>query len=260
MDIIQEVKENLRPDEIELVNEILGSDQKCLCRAIAQVAIDRSTFLGNHFPTPDNNLTSENNSMRHDKNNNVFDWYVVLNVGVIAFTQDIPEECHYIKLIDMEKGKVVLSHKLARNTIFQRRRRFITTFETEFGTLCLNFVDDDEADVFMRELNKFSSYHECNSWPSNNVKCLSLDDSKRTNLRVKHERKSKTTTSSKDMDGDINKKNNKKQSLAGKFKQLFSIRGSIDNLSKKKVSKEYFKNKLIAFVTLWVAVNNKIQT
>ena len=240
----QDNKENLQPHEIALVNEIIGPNQKSLCRAIAQVAIDRSTFLGTNFPKPDDNLSSEKISKSHDRNNNDFNWHIVLNVGVIVFCEDLHQHEHFINLINMEKGKIILPQKIERGTTFQRRRRFITIFETQFGTVCLNFVDDDEADVFMKELYKFYPDNRCVSNASNIAMEKNSGDSDISNHLRKHKDNSKDTIICDNLNVESLRKSDKKQSLAGKFKQLFSIRGSLSNLSKKEVSKEYFKNKI----------------
>ena len=240
----QDNKDNLQPHEIALVNEIIGPYQKSLCRAIAQVAIDRSTFLGTNFPRPDDDLSSEKISKSHDRNNNDFNWHIVLNVGVIVFCEDLHQHEHFINLINMERGKIILQQKIEQGTTFQRRRRFITIFETQFGTVCLNFVDDDEADVFMKELYKYYPDNRCVSNASNIVKEKNLDDSDLSNHLRKHKDNNEETIICDNLNVESLRKSDKKQSLAGKFKQLFSIRGSLSNLSKKEVSKEYFKNKI----------------
>ena len=237
-------KENLQPHEIALVNEIIGPNQKCLCRAIAQVAIDRSTFLGTNFPKPNDDLSSAKVSKSHDRNNNDFNWHIVLNVGVIVFCEDLHQHEHFINLIDMEKGKIILPQKIERGTMFQRRRRFITIFETQFGTVCLNFVDDDEADAFMKELYKFYTDYRCESNASNTFDGKDSGGSDLSNHLRKYKDNNKETVTCDNLNVESSRKRDKKQSLAGKFKQLFSIRGSLSNLSKKEVSTEYFKNKI----------------
>lgn len=245
MDMNPEITGNLQPNELTLVNELVGPDQQCLSRAIAQVAIDRSTFLGNRFSKPNNDLSSEKTTSAHDKNNNVFHWHIVLNVGVIVFTKDLQQEKYYIRLINMVKGKVILSQEIESGTILRRKRRFITIFETQFGTVCLNFVDDNEADIFMNEIYKFSPNIDSINRPiGDGVKQRSSDDSNKPTLRLKNETESKQDTICNEDQSESNGKVEKKQSLAGKFKSLFNIRGSFDNRSKKKVSKEYFQDKI----------------
>ena len=240
-----ELTENLQPNELALVNELVGPDQQCLCRAIAQVAIDRSTFLGNRFSKAANDISSEKTTSAHDKNNNVFHWHIVLNVGVIVFTKDRQQEKYYIRLVSMVKGKVILSQEIEKGTIFRRKRRFITIFETQFGTVCLNFVDNDEADIFMKEIYKFTpNIDSINHTTADGIKQRNSDDSNKPTLRLKNGTEPKQNTISNEEPSDSSSKVDKKQSLADKFKSLFNIRGSYDNRSKKKVSKEYFQDKI----------------
>ena len=48
----------------------------------------------------------------------------------------------------MDKERVVIEYQIKSHVVFERRRRYIVLFETELGMVCLNFVDNDEADVF----------------------------------------------------------------------------------------------------------------
>ena len=210
-----------------------------------QVAIDRSTFLGNRFSKSVNELSSEKTTSAHDKNNNVFHWHIILNVGVVVFTKDLQQEKFDIRLVNMVKGKVILSQEIEKDTIFRRKRRFITIFETQFGTVCLNFVDNDEADVFMNEIYKFSpNIDSINRTTEDGVKQRNSDDSNKPTLRLKNEIESKQNTICTDGPSDSSGKGGKKPSLADKFKSLFNISRSFDNRSKKKISKEYFQDKI----------------
>ena len=145
--------DNLEPEQIKLVEALVGGNRMCLCRAISQVSISRTSFLGNNFPEmkEPNLLTSTFKSHRETS----FNWHVLLRVGVVTFTRSRKRRKYYIQAIDMDKERVVIEYQIKSHVVFERRRRFIVLFETELGMVCLNFVDNDEADYFFCILSSF---------------------------------------------------------------------------------------------------------
>ena len=146
--------ENLTLEELSLVNALLKSEnRRCLSIAIAQVAVSRQEAVNNAQET------IENSRFLSEKHISVHEWQILLKVGVIAFTEDRETKHFYLQAIDMDQGLVKLDHLIKPHVIFQRRRCFMTTFETALGIICLNFVDDEEADHFSDALNAFMSRH-----------------------------------------------------------------------------------------------------
>lgn len=252
---------NLLPAEINLVTDLIGEERRCLSSAIAQVAIDRSSFLGNNFPVINHSARKTSNLIAQRKTS--FKWQIILRLGVIAFTHDLERKKYYIQAIDMDNGLVILNHIIENHVVFQRKRRFIVTFETEIGTICLNFVDDDEADHFARVLHTFMSNNNDTSKPKEIKKSfdshgvdnalqsnkVTQDLSQNQNISKEMELRNGNPNCSgkhdKPITEDIVDMRSKKHStLANKLKDWFSIRGSSENLFKKTFSKHEFKEKI----------------
>ena len=253
--------DNLLPAEINLVTNLIGKERRCLCRAIAQVAIDRSSFLGNNFPLINHSAGKTSNFIAQSKTS--FKWQIILKLGVIAFTHDLEQKKYYIQAIDMDSGLVILNHIIETHVVFQRRRRFIVIFETEIGTICLNFVDDDEADhfagvlhTFMSKYNptskpdeikkSFDSHDSDNAFPFNKV---TQDQSQNQNISKEMEHQNGIPNCSSKHDKQITEdivdmRTKKHSTLANKLKDWFSIRGSSENLFKKSFSKQEFREKI----------------
>ena len=146
-------KDNLNEKEMDLIDKVLGNKYCCLCRGIGQLAISRSSFLGSSIYSP-NGYVIYNKTIIEPLTNEVYDWKILLKVGVLIFSQDTESNEHYIQAIDMANEKIVINHLVAQDVRFKRKRRFILTFETKLGIFCLNFVDDDEADNFTNVLDR----------------------------------------------------------------------------------------------------------
>ena len=145
--------DNLEPEQIRLVERVVGENRVCLCRAITQVAISRTSFLGNNFPEmKESNLLPSTFKSHHETS---FNWHLLLRVGVVTFTRSQKRRKYYIQAVDMDKERVVIEYQIKSHVVFERRRRFIVLFETELGMVCLNFVDNDEADDFFDILSNF---------------------------------------------------------------------------------------------------------
>ena len=146
-------KDNLNEKEVNLIHKVLGNTYCCLCRGIGQLAISRWPFQG-YSTYSTNGYEICNRTNIEPLINEVYDWKIILKVGVLILSQNRESKEHYIQAIDMAKEKVVINHLVAQDARFKRRRRFILTFETKIGTFCLNFVDDDEADNFTNILDR----------------------------------------------------------------------------------------------------------
>ena len=146
-------KDNLNEKEVDLIDKLLGNKYFCLCRGIGQLAISRSSFLGSSTYSPNGHVIYYR-TIIEPLVNGVYDWKILLKVGVLIFSQHTESREYYIQAIDIANGKIVINHLVAHDTQFKRRRRFILTFETKLGTFCLNFVDDDEADNFTNIIDR----------------------------------------------------------------------------------------------------------
>ena len=151
--MFEKSKDNLNEKEINLIDKVLGNKYCCLCRGIGQLAISRWSFQG-YSTYSTNGYEIYNRTNIEPLINEVYDWKIILKVGVLILSQNRESKEHYIQAIDMAKEKVVINHLVAQDARFKRRRRFILTFETKIGTFCLNFVDDDEADNFTNILDR----------------------------------------------------------------------------------------------------------
>ena len=187
--------DNLEPEQIKLVGTLIGSNRVCLCRAISQVSISRTSFLGNNFPEKKEPclLTSTFKSNRETS----FKWHVLLRVGVVTFTRTRKRRNYYIQAIDMDKERVVIEYQIKSHVVFERRRRYIVLFETELGMVCLNFVDNDEADVFFCILSSFM-HKQTRAVQERKVYVVQGEDDSKTGLK---ESKNKDNDTSKNDNG-----------------------------------------------------------
>ena len=102
--------DNLEPEQIKLVETLIGSNRVCLCRAISQVSISRTSFLGNNFPEKkEPSLLTSTFKSNHDTS---FKWHVLLRVGVVTFTRTRKRRKYYIQAIDMDKERVVMEYQI----------------------------------------------------------------------------------------------------------------------------------------------------
>ena len=68
------ISDNLRPEEAQLIQKLLGDDRKCLSIAIAELAI------------------SPIQSISTNKNEQTFEWQSVIRPGVLCFIQDFGKQ------------------------------------------------------------------------------------------------------------------------------------------------------------------------
>ena len=117
---------NLTPTEKQIVQELLGDSKEALYIGIAEFLVS--------------SCSSEEK------------WDSLVNPGVVCFVEDLFKCKFFLQVISMTKGKIVWSQNIDEHIATQRRRRWIFVFETGYRKLMLNFVDDDEADVFSNVL------------------------------------------------------------------------------------------------------------
>ena len=117
-----EESSNLTPTENQIVRELLGESKKIFCIGIAEFLVSPSS--------------SEEK------------WTSMVKPGVICFVKDLIKGKFFVQIISMTEGKIVWCQNIDEHIATQRRRRWIFVFETGYRKLMLNFVDDDEADVF----------------------------------------------------------------------------------------------------------------
>ena len=147
-------KDNLNSNEINLIARLTEIDYHCLCRGIGQLAVSRSSFLGSSIASCNELMLYKNTDNETYDSLNKYRWKIILKVGVLILSQHRKTKRYYIQAIDMVNEKVVINHQVEHDTQFKRKRRFILTFETKLGTFCINFIDDDEADIFVEKLEK----------------------------------------------------------------------------------------------------------
>ena len=117
---------NLTPTEKQIVMEILGDSKKVLFIGIAEFLVSPCC--------------------------NEEKWDSIVKPGVVCFVKDLFKCKFFVQVISMTEGKLVWSQNIDEHIATQRRRRWIFVFETGYRKLMLNFVDDDEADVFSNVL------------------------------------------------------------------------------------------------------------
>ena len=135
---------HLRKDEKKMIENLLGNDT-CKAMAIAEVA----TCCNSKIVT--NVLQKGNDSKQIQE----FQWKSIDSIkpGLICFVQD-SNLAYYIRAFNLEKEILAFELQIHLKLEYRRRRRHLITFELEQEILCLNFVDDDEADNFAVALSK----------------------------------------------------------------------------------------------------------
>ena len=133
------ISEHLLPGEVKLIEKLLG-DSCCRAMGIAELAIS---------PIQSTVLTEQIHK---------FKWNSIIKPGVVCFNTDPQRNNdYYIKVFSMNKGKKIWEQRIDLNMKFNRRRRHLITFDGNLcgrGTICLNFIDNDEADDFAWEMSK----------------------------------------------------------------------------------------------------------
>ena len=133
---------NLNSDELEVINEILGESKTILFTGIAELLLCSSTG---------------------DEK-----WESRVRPGVICFVKNLDKNAFFLEVINMTNGVITFAQKVDSQVIVQRRRRWIFVFEAGFRKTCLNFVDDEEADIFSFILfNQFPKLQQFE-----NLKCV----------------------------------------------------------------------------------------
>ena len=133
------ISEHLLPGEVKLIEKLLG-DSCCKAMGIAELAISpiQSTVL--------------------TKQIHKFKWNSIIKPGVVCFNTDPQRNNdYYIKVFSMNEGKKIWEQRIDLNMKSNRRRRHLITFDGNLcgrGTICLNFIDNDEADNFAWEMSK----------------------------------------------------------------------------------------------------------
>ena len=78
-----------------------------------------------------------------------FEWKSIVKPGLACFVQDADRNnIYFIQAFDLDKGQRVFDQRVDLKMQYRRRRRHLLTFDGDYGLVCLNFVDDDEADHF----------------------------------------------------------------------------------------------------------------
>ena len=133
------ISEHLLPGEVKLIEKLLG-DSCCKAMGIAELAIS---------PIQSTVLTEQIHK---------FKWNSIIKPGVVCFNTDPQRNNdYYIKVFSMNEGKKIWEQRIDLNMKSNRRRRHLITFDGNLcgrGTICLNFIDNDEADNFAWEMSK----------------------------------------------------------------------------------------------------------
>ena len=126
---------NLTEEEERVVDELLGTSNKRIFAGIAELMLS--------------------------KNAQKEDWMSIVRPGVVCFIKDLDKKAYYIWILDLTNGVVAWKQNMDTHIKCQRRRRWIYVMELGYRKMCLNFVDDDEADEFAYVLfEKFPKFQE----------------------------------------------------------------------------------------------------
>ena len=123
------VGQNLNPKEKDIVEKLLGPSREQIFTGIAEV------WLGQ-------------NSAEEDWGQKQGIKLKGCSPGVVCFIKDLDKENFQLWVISMSEGNVAWKQNIDKHILTQRRRRWIFVLDFSYSKLCLNFVDDDEADDF----------------------------------------------------------------------------------------------------------------
>ena len=143
---------NLEPDEKELVLELIGPST-CFSMGIAELAVSQSTLTTDDIQT--------------------FEWKSIIKPGIVCLLQDPTRDWDYfIRVFDLDKGVKVWELRIELNTRATRRRRHLILLDSLFGvfTACLNFVDNDEADIFSIFMSDIVGFDDSKKTPQEYLK------------------------------------------------------------------------------------------
>ena len=124
-----DVGQNLNPKEKDIVEKLLGPSREQIFTGIAEV------WLGQ-------------NSTEEDWGQKQGTKLKGCSPGVVCFIKDLDKENFQLWVISMAEGNVAWKQNIDKHILTQRRRRWIFVLDFGYRKLCLNFVDDDEADDF----------------------------------------------------------------------------------------------------------------
>ena len=124
----------LFPDEEKVIQDILGDGRKSLSMGIAEFAVSQE--MGK---------------------NPISQWNSIVKPGVVCFVYDEIRNGHYIQVVDMNKSLRAWEQRIEKTMGFQRKERWIVTFDSAYGKACINFADVKEADHFANTLDTFIS-------------------------------------------------------------------------------------------------------
>ena len=122
------------PDEEKVIQSILGDGRKSLSMGIAEFAVSQEVGK-----------------------NQISQWKSIVKPGVVCFVYDEIRNGHYIQVVDMNKSLRAWEHRMDRTMGFQRKERWIITFDSAYGKACINFADVKEADHFANTLDTYIS-------------------------------------------------------------------------------------------------------
>merc|ERR1712051_467088 len=130
------MSEHLLPGEVKVIEKLLG-DSSCKAMGIAELAMS---------PIQSTVLTGKLHK---------FEWKSVIKPGLICFIIDPGRNNdYYIQAFDIDQRKRVWEQQIDLQMKYSRRRRHLITFDGAYGTICLNFIDNDEADVFALAMSR----------------------------------------------------------------------------------------------------------
>ena len=134
------VGQNLNPKEKDIVEKLLGPSREQIFTGIAEV------WLGTK---PGEEDWGQKRGIKLKG----------CSPGVVCFIKDLDKENFQLWVISMSEGNVAWKQNIDKHILTQRRRRWIFVLDFSYRKLCLNFVDDDEADDFAYVLyEKFSEF------------------------------------------------------------------------------------------------------
>ena len=214
------VSEHLRKDEKKMIETLLGGTS-CKAMAIAEVA---------KCSAP--NIVTKLIQTRKDsstKQVQEFEWKSIESIkpGLICFVQENSND-YFIRAFNLEKEILVFEQAISLKLEYRRRRRHLITFDVDDEVLCLNFVDDDEADNFAMALSKVIK----NSKPVCNLSMHQNNDK---------ENPSNDSVKSEDKDND---KKKKKKSQKKKKKSIWGNMFGKKSSDKEVFSKETLKSQI----------------
>ena len=138
----QTLSEHLRREERNAIEKLLEKEEsQSKSMGIAEIALSSTQDI------------VTNDSIQ------TFDWKPIVKPGIVCLVQKTKNEDYFIEAfnLDLDSGHNQYTQKIDLNMKYRRPRRHIIMFDGVLGKVCLNFVDDDEADFFVSTLAKITS-------------------------------------------------------------------------------------------------------